>query len=269
MITRVAAALVGLAIVVPAVAYGGLWAVTLLSGAAVVLSAREYARMAAPEAPFGGFLTVAGGSAALFALLVFAPPPWHAPGAALLLVAVFLAVMARPGADLALAAAHLGRFAVGIAWIGGFLAFLPKLRALDGGLAWVFLALVIPWLGDTGGYFTGRLFGRHQMAPVLSPKKTWEGLLGGLLLTTAGVFAVRAVSLPSLSVGSAVILGVGLGLFAALGDLAESLLKRAYGVKDSGNFMPGHGGLLDRIDSLLFVAPLLYAWAVMVEGKGA
>ncbi|MBN2798749.1 MAG: phosphatidate cytidylyltransferase [Deltaproteobacteria bacterium] len=264
MITRVLAALVGLAVVIPAILWGGQAAVLALAGLAVVVGADEYVRMATPDDRAGGLAVVGGGGLALFATLSLAPVAWHAPLGGLLLVAVFLNGVLRPGADLAEAAARVGKHALGLGWVGGFLAFLPLLREL--GLGWVFLALVIPWLGDTGGYFSGRAFGKHKMYPKLSPKKTWEGLAGGLTLTVAGVFALRYLVLDVLSPVDAVVLGLVLGAMAALGDLAESLLKRAYGVKDSGRFMPGHGGLLDRIDSLLFVAPLLYAYAVLIKG---
>lgn len=134
-----------------------------------------------------------------------------------------------------------------------------------GGLAVVMLLLVIAWMSDTGAYFTGVLFGKHKMAPVISPKKTWEGFLGGwvfsvvcsallavictwaydrTLIFHAGEFALFAAILAPLSV---------------LGDLFASLIKRRCGIKDYGNIMPGHGGVMDRFDSVVFIAPLLYA----------
>ena len=134
-------------------------------------------------------------------------------------------------------------------------------------LSFIFLALAIPWLGDTGAYFAGRAFGRHKLYELISPKKTIEGYVGGVITATIGVFVIRSLGLPALGVIDCLVIGVIIGTAAVLGDLAESLLKRAFGVKDSGRIMPGHGGLLDRIDSLLFVLPLLYGYAhwVMVR----
>jgi phosphatidate cytidylyltransferase len=100
----------------------------------------------------------------------------------------------------------------------------------------------------------------------VSPKKTWEGAFGGITLATVGTFVVRTVGLPQLSVVDCLVLGPLLCVAGIVGDLAESMLKRSFGVKDSGWVMPGHGGLLDRIDSVLFVAPVLLAWVTWVEG---
>lgn len=267
MITRLVAALVGLAVLIPALVFGGMVAVHVVVALVLAVSFDEYSRMAFPgddRVEALGFLALAGGG--LYASMVLTDPEWWS----LPVVAVVLAALAwgvlRPGPDLHRAADRVGRALVGIAWIAGLASFLPRLRALDDGLAWVFLAMVIPWLGDTGGYFAGRAFGRTKLYPRVSPKKTWEGLAGGLLLTTAGVILVKVLALPDLGWAECVLLGVVLGAAATLGDLAESLLKRSFDVKDSGWIMPGHGGLLDRIDSLLFVAPLLYAFAVLWQG---
>jgi phosphatidate cytidylyltransferase len=138
---------------------------------------------------------------------------------------------------------------------------------MDQGVTWIFLALAIPWLGDTGAYFAGRAFGKHKLYELISPKKTIEGYVGGIITATIGVFVIRSLSLSVLSPLDCVLIGLGIGTLAVIGDLAESLLKRAFGVKDSGKIMPGHGGLLDRIDSLLFVLPPLYGYALWVLSR--
>ena len=121
-------------------------------------------------------------------------------------------------------------------------------------------------------YFAGRAFGRRKLYPLVSPKKTWEGFFGGLAGSVIGLLIVRLVGLSwqwtDLTPFDCVVLGVVLGSAAVAGDLSESLMKRAYGVKDSGWIMPGHGGLLDRIDSVLFVAPLLVGYLHLVKGVG-
>ncbi len=114
------------------------------------------------------------------------------------------------------------------------------------------------WVCDSAAYFAGRAFGRHKLFPRVSPNKTWEGAVAGFVFAVATFLLARQLVLPYLSLLSAVACGVIVGLFGQIGDLIESLLKRDAGVKDSSALIPGHGGVLDRFDSLMFVAPLLY-----------
>jgi phosphatidate cytidylyltransferase len=148
-------------------------------------------------------------------------------------------------------------------YIGFFLGHALKLRALDDGLQWTILAIIGTWICDTGAYFVGSKWGRRRFFPAISPKKTWEGALGGLV---SGMVAVILLGwgLLGLSVGWGTVIGLALVLGATFGDLAESVIKRQVGVKDSGQLIPGHGGMLDRIDSLLFVFPIVYYLALIV-----
>jgi phosphatidate cytidylyltransferase len=120
-----------------------------------------------------------------------------------------------------------------------------------------------PWISDSGAYFAGRFFGRHLLFPSLSPNKTIEGSLGGLILT---VLVIGAISYQFLnfSLAKAVVIGAGVSFFSQSGDLFESALKRILDVKDLGHLLPGHGGILDRIDSLLFTAPAVYYISLLV-----
>lgn len=133
-----------------------------------------------------------------------------------------------------------------------------------GGLVPVIFVLVIAWMSDTGAYFTGVLFGKHKMAPVISPKKTWEGFFGGWVFAIgcAALFAVICnwayASVLHFSVFRFAIIAAVLAPVSVLGDLLASLIKRRCGIKDYGNLMPGHGGVMDRFDSVVFIAPLLY-----------
>jgi len=122
----------------------------------------------------------------------------------------------------------------------------------------VILALMLAWLGDTGGYFAGRFLGRHKLYEAVSPKKTVEGALGGLAGSVVGALFASFISLRSLPVGHAILLGLVAGAAGQAGDLAESLLKRSTGVKDSGSIVPGHGGILDRVDALIFTSAVVY-----------
>jgi phosphatidate cytidylyltransferase len=126
------------------------------------------------------------------------------------------------------------------------------------GTLWVLTAILVTWAVDTAAYATGSAWGRHQMTPLLSPKKTWEGAAGGLVAGLAATIACALVFRLPLSLPAIMLTGLALGVIAQVGDLAESLLKRQTGVKDTGRIIPGHGGVLDRIDALLFVVPATY-----------
>jgi phosphatidate cytidylyltransferase len=123
----------------------------------------------------------------------------------------------------------------------------------------VLLYCITLWAGDSGAYYLGSRFGRHRLAPLVSPKKSWEGVLGGTLATFFGVWVCRTLFFPELPVHVGVALAVLLTLLAPLGDLVESLFKRDSGVKDSSGLIPGHGGFLDRTDSLFYGAPFVLA----------
>jgi phosphatidate cytidylyltransferase len=158
----------------------------------------------------------------------------------------------------------------GALYTGGLLGYAPLLAALPegadqaGGTAWLLLVLVGTAACDTGAYFVGSLMGRRKLIPHISPAKTWEGLAGGVL--GAVVAAVALSGLLKLSILAAALLGLALCAAAVAGDLAESLIKRAAGVKDSGSLIPGHGGVLDRIDSTLFVLVTVY-WFVILNSS--
>jgi phosphatidate cytidylyltransferase len=154
------------------------------------------------------------------------------------------------------------------AYLGLLPSFLIQLRWLDAGnplprnaAAALALAIFIPKCCDIGAYFTGRLLGRHPMTPILSPKKTWEGLLGGLLLSAMTAVAInRPLSVTPGGAWSAAAFGLVVGGIGALGDLAESLIKRDCRRKDASQVVPGFGGILDVIDSIIFAAPVAYCW---------
>lgn len=152
---------------------------------------------------------------------------------------------------------------VGMLYVALLLGHLSWLRTDRLGAWWVFTALVATWAYDTGAYFAGRSFGKHAFMHHISPSKTREGVIGGLVLCTlAGLVAVPTIHL---SPWQALLLGFAIGVAAQIGDLVESMLKRQTGVKDSGTIIPGHGGVLDRIDSLLFTGTLT-AWAALAFG---
>ncbi len=158
-----------------------------------------------------------------------------------------------------------------VAWLGNFMTRINFVyRPSPDGRYFVMLLVVVTKFTDIGAYLTGTTIGRHKMIPRISPKKTWEGTIGGIIFAVIGsllcclwltpeTMKVRGVTVPH-----AILLGLLLGVAAVIGDLAESLIKREAGVKDSSNVLPGHGGCLDMIDSLLFTAPLLYLYMRLV-----
>jgi phosphatidate cytidylyltransferase len=147
-------------------------------------------------------------------------------------------------------------------WYIGALLTTTSLLRRDFGAGWVLLVLSIAWLADTGGYFVGRKLGGAKLYPAVSPNKTWAGLYGALGGGTLAGAAASLGYLPSLPLGHGLLLGLFGGAIGQLGDLVESLLKRSVGAKDSGFIIPGHGGILDRIDAVLFVAPTTYLYAI-------
>jgi phosphatidate cytidylyltransferase len=147
------------------------------------------------------------------------------------------------------------------------------LRGLEDGRNWVYLAMLTTFANDTGAYFIGRARGKRKLAPTISPSKTWEGAVGGLICAIlAATVIAMIIRLISVELGApfafaywqVITLGFLVGLFAQLGDLVESLLKRNMGVKESGNLLPGHGGVLDRFDSLIFVGAVVYYYVLWV-----
>jgi len=147
-----------------------------------------------------------------------------------------------------------------VVFIGLALSYLIALRGLPGGRGSDLLMLLFfsTIAGDTAAYYVGTNLGRHRMAPRISPKKSWEGAAGGLGGAVAMAFVARGIFVPEMAWYHALFLGLILGSVGMLGDLAASVVKRATGVKDSSGLLPGHGGMLDRMDSLLFAAPVLY-----------
>lgn len=155
----------------------------------------------------------------------------------------------------------------GIIYIGWMLSHFIPLRGLDGGRDWVLLALLAPIAADTAAFFIGRVWGRHPLALKVSPGKTWEGAIGGFLGAIAAALILAAI-LPGISIPywQIILLGALIGVFSQLGDLAESMLKRSVGAKDASKLIPGHGGLLDRLDSILFTVVVVYyyvTWVIM------
>jgi len=253
-------------LLVALVALAPRWAFVALVSSAVAVCLHEYYRMASPQAGprryvwilWGGLLPVAfalgGPSAALAAATL---------GAVCFFGAFVLKGEVRPTIlDI------LGREFLGLAYIALLLSYFVLLRDLEAGRFWVLFVLAVAFAEDTGAYYFGRALGRRKLCPTLSPGKTVSGAVGGLVAAAFAAFACRALFMPPLAVGDTIALGLLIGVAGQTGDLFESLIKRASGVKDSGTLLPGHGGLLDRIDSLVFSAPAVYYYYAWLLGGG-
>lgn len=195
-------------------------------------------------------------------------PEWMAIALALAGIVLLVSTLFREGEALERAPGRVSASALAWLYCGLLVASVVAVR-MRFGFGWVILAFVVTWLNDTFAYFAGRFFGRTKMLPKISPKKTWEGFAGGALGSILGGAILLAIFpdgwLAGLTLAGCVLLGGVAAVLGPLGDLAESMLKRAAGVKDSGRLIPGHGGLLDRIDALLFVAPWVYLFAAAVS----
>ena len=244
----------------PPVAFFGL---ILLSA---LLAVREFYRLYFGPRP-SGLTTIGLVSTAL--LLVSLQWPAILSERTVLLVAVMAAVASRLASPhkLPQSLVDAAVCVLGILYVGLMLGYLVLTRALPEGEFLVFFVVLVTWAGDTGAYYAGIFLGRRRLAPAISPNKTVEGLIGGLLLATGVALLARFWFLPSFTLTDALICGLGLTVAGVAGDLSESMLKRSAGVKDSGGLIPAHGGMLDRLDSMLFTAPAFYYYMTLIKGQ--
>jgi phosphatidate cytidylyltransferase len=261
--TRVLVALVLLPVALGVIYLGG-WIFALAIAAIAALASLEYAKLfhAGGLCPSGVF--IAGGSA-----LLVLTRQWsgfeHAPLLVSLLVlacmAYFLVTFERGNQH---AAIDFGITLSGVFYMGWLAAYLVSLRALPDGMWWVLTVLAAVWIADSMAYVVGSRIGRHKMTPRLSPKKSWEGYFGGIIFgipitaLLAVLWQVLAGAPIAVAPGNAAVLALAIGTLTVLGDLGESMIKRQFGVKDSGHLLPGHGGVFDRIDSWLWAGVIGY-----------
>jgi phosphatidate cytidylyltransferase len=243
---------------------GPAWGFSLLATAAAGIAALEIFRMTHPGDGVSQAFGAVSAAAVTFGLAFAAPDPAVVFG---VLVGVpllgMLVPLARLG-DISTAALRVMTGAAAPLYVGAPLGLLALLRRDFGedGPGLVLLTLMLAWFADTGGYFVGRFFGKTKLYEAVSPKKTREGLFGAVLGSLAGALLAHLTYLPSLGLPAALLLGLVGGPLGQCGDLVESLLKRSLGTKDSGGIIPGHGGILDRIDALLVLAPVVYLYTL-------
>ena len=262
LLRRVLSTLVLLPVILAIVLLGPLW----LFAATIVIIA------AAGQWEFTGMFARAGirtlrlpglvGGIAVTAS--FAMPVSERVVFTLVLLAMLAAALWRPrGARVAWE--PVGVTVFGICYVNWLLGYGFWLRDLPAGREWVLLLVWVTWLGETAAYLVGASVGRRPLAPVISPKKTIEGAAAQFVVSIAAAVVGQAWFFPALSREEAVLVGAMLGVVGQVGDLVESALKRSVGTKDTGHLIPGHGGMLDRIDSLLFNTPVLFYYAAHVR----
>lgn len=157
---------------------------------------------------------------------------------------------------------RVGLTCFGLLYIACTLPYFSALRELPQGMALVTMAIAMAAFGDTFAMFAGKTIGRHKMTPILSPNKTWEGLIAGFGGSIFGMILIRYLMWPEMPLVPGIVLALIIGIVGPLGDLIESMIKRACHVKDAGTLLPGHGGVLDRADALIFTAPVVYYFSL-------
>lgn len=264
LISRLLVGAIGLPLVLGLVWLGGWWLAVLVLVAALV-AVHEFVLVARPLRPLAPALYL--GVAFAIVLAQTSGPAWMLGGWLATFVFAFAAsALAKTRAPSTVA---IGATVLGAGWIGFGLAHLLLLRDIHHhGRLLAFTVLLTVWAADTFAYFGGRLVGRHKLAPTLSPGKTWEGFvigaIAGIFVSFVALYDTRHTYLP---VWKAIVLGVVVVLAAVVGDLFESMLKRDMQVKDTGRLLGGHGGIIDRVDALLFAGPAAY-YLVLGFGHG-
>ena len=248
---RVLTAIALIPIVVYVVLWANFWIFLAVLATVACLCYREFDGIAAGYG-FGAPGPLGYGAGLL--LLIPIPEPWLL----VTIVALLVLVLAMREANLATSLPGAALRLMGIVYVFGAWKCAMPLR--DRNPHWLMFALLVNWAGDIGAYYVGRGLGRHRLAERISPKKTWEGAAGSVVASVliAGGYLLRFVS--GLAISQVLAVTVAANVAGQLGDLAESAMKRGANVKDSGTLLPGHGGMLDRVDSTLFALPVVYAY---------
>jgi phosphatidate cytidylyltransferase len=264
-VVRFLTALVGIPIILGILYVAPPLAWFVLCGVAMLIATWEFLTMTHPDDPTGRWLGMAL-SLGLFTLLVATHfgavhGAWLGAALAALAPVTLLASLARPNA-IHTALPRNGALLMAPLYLAVPMAALALVRTFGtsvqgGGLC--LLTMMFAWMGDTGGYFAGKGLGGPKLYAAVSPNKTWTGAFGGLAGSVLGSVIAHFTFLPALSLTQGVLLALAAGAFGQVGDLCESILKRSAGVKDSGAILPGHGGILDRIDALLFCGLTMFA----------
>jgi phosphatidate cytidylyltransferase len=252
---RVLTALVLFPLITWVVLWSPLWTVYAVTAVVAVLCFYEYSSIAAAYQP--GKLGPLGYGAGLLILVLPNDGQVVLASVTVALIALCLALRLTNLHAGILGAALL---LLGVVYVFGCWRFAPLLAAKS--RYWLLYALVLNWLGDIGAFYVGRSLGRHKLAPIVSPGKSWEGAAASLATSLIFGFFFLRWAIPAVPLAATLALTAGANVAGQFGDLCESALKRGAGVKDSGTLLPGHGGWLDRVDSTLFTLPVVYLYVV-------
>lgn len=222
----------------------------------------EFYQMALPERKLESWLAGCAGTSMIF-LPLFQDRELPLASVTLLFILFALLFLFRLK-NIEHAAAEISYAVLAFIYIPLSLMHLVLLRQSPYGIEWMFVIMLIVMTNDTAAYYTGSLFGKHRLYPQVSPKKSIEGAVGGLFGSIAGTLLARASFFPQLTITDVLLTAIIIGVVGQTGDLFESLLKRSFGVKDSGSIIPGHGGVLDRLDSIIFAAPITYYYSLYI-----
>jgi phosphatidate cytidylyltransferase len=247
---RIITALVGMPIILAALYYGKLWLLTFVL-AVIILGMKEYHEMMS-DVEINIIIPLSYAIAILFPVATYFDfiSPQKLFVMAFVVVAIFYLVFyKRQVKDCAMQL-------FGIYYLSSTFSCVLIIRAMENGFRYLLLTFLFIWMSDTAAYFVGRFIGRHKLAPFISPNKTVEGSLGGLVFTI--IFAIVVALYFKYSISMMIFLAIVVNVFAQLGDLAESAIKRQAKIKDSGTLLPGHGGVMDRFDSAFFAIPAVY-----------
>jgi phosphatidate cytidylyltransferase len=253
---RLATAAVAIPLLLAIILFPSPWPVLVLIFVLGAVGIAEYATMAFPTRLRDRAFTVGLGMLVLVGMMSEAPR--FASGTLALAVAASLVWVLVARADFEQGLRDVGISWVGSLYVGVLLPHFVWLHGLDQGPRWVIFVILIGMAGDTGGYFVGHAVGRHKLIPRVSPGKTVEGAVGIIAASLLGAAIAKLVFLPAVTWSAALWLGGVMGVIGQAGDLCESVMKRTFGAKESGWIFPGHGGVLDRIDSLLFPVTFLF-----------
>lgn len=239
-------------------AFGPLWSWWILITATAAVGMWEFQKLLFHDRLPRTWLLfyLAGGLAIPLCTALFGAPGLHIALVGGLFTGLTLILALCPLDSLGVS--RFAQLALGWLYLPYLLSFILLVAKIDDGRAWMFFTFAITIPGDAGAYYSGRFFGQHKLYESVSPKKTIEGSIGGLLASITSATLLGCLTLKSQSVGNLILLSGCLGIIAQIGDLLESMIKRVSGKKDSSGILPGHGGVLDRIDSLLFLFPAVW-----------
>lgn len=238
------------------VKYGPPWVFLILVAAVVLMGLREYFAMIA-QAGIAGYSLLGSVLGLLLLLSFYFDGSWFLEWGFVAVLSLFIAWWVS-GKGVEAALGPISCTLLGVVYVAGLSGYTLLIHQMEGGRNWVLFMFLVIWLGDSAAYYGGRRFGKRLLAPVISPKKTVAGAMFGLLGSLAGGSIAQFWFLQEVAWLPCLLVAAVCGIIGQFGDLTESLLKRSTGVKDSGELLPGHGGVLDRIDSLLFAGPALY-----------